>query len=71
MVLIFGPFWVIFWPFLEILGHFWAIMGNFGSFLFFFGSFFGHFSVLIFFGQKCNSVIFITFCISAAVHIVG
>ena len=70
--------------FWAILGHFWAIwaiLGNFGSFLghygqfwvifVFFGSFFGHFSVLIFFGQKCNSVIFITFCISAAVHIVG
>ena len=47
----FGAIW-------EILGHFWAILGNFGSF-------FGHFLVLIFFGQKCNSVFFITFCISA------
>ena len=30
----------------------------------YFGSFFGHLFVLIFFGQKCNSVIFITFSIS-------
>ena len=40
---------------------FWAIMGNFGSF-------FGHFFVLIFFGQKCISAIFITFCISASLR---
>ena len=63
----FGPFWVIlgnFWAILAILGHFWAIIGNFGYFLGYFGSFFGHFLVLIFFGPKCNSAIFITFSIS-------
>ena len=47
--------------------NFWAvsaILGHFGSFLGYFGSFLGHFLVLIFFGQKCISAIFITFCIS-------
>ena len=37
--------------------NFWAILSHFGSFL-------GHFLVLIFFGQKFISAIFITFCIS-------
>ena len=46
-----------FWPIWAILGHFWPILGNFRSFL-------GHFFVLIFFGQKFISAIFITFCIS-------
>ena len=46
-----------FWAISAILGHFWAILGNFGSFL-------GHFFVLIFFGKKFISAIFITFCIS-------
>ena len=32
----------------------------------YFGSFFGHFLVLIFFGQKCNTAIFITFSISGS-----
>ena len=53
-------FWAIlghFWAILAILGHFWAILSHFGSFL-------GHFLVLIFFGQKFISAIFITFCIS-------
>ena len=44
-------------------------MDNFGSLLGYFGSFFGHFLVLFFFGNKCNSAIFITFCISVH-HIV-
>ena len=55
-------FWAIlghFWAILAILGHFWAILSHFGSFL-------GHFLVLIFFGQKFISAIFITFCISAS-----
>ena len=54
-------FWAIlsyFWVILAILGHFWAILSHFGSFL-------GHFLVLIFFGQKFISAIFITFSISA------
>ena len=58
---IFGPFWqfwVIFGPFWAILGHFWAILGHFRSFS-------GHLLVLIFFGQKSISAIFITFSISA------
>ena len=56
-------FWAIlghFWAILVILGHFWAILSHFGSFL-------GHFLVLIFFGQKFISAIFITFCISVRV----
>ena len=52
-----GQFWVIFVPLWAILGHFWAILGHFGSFL-------GPFLVLIFFGQKSISAIFITFSIS-------
>ena len=44
-----------------ILGHFWATLGNFGIFLGHFGSILGYFLVLIFFGQKCISAIFITF----------
>ena len=53
-------FWAIlgnFWAIWAILGHFWAILSHFGSFL-------GHFLVLIFFGQKFISAIFITFSIS-------
>ena len=53
-------FWAIlghFWAILAILGHFWTILSHFGSFL-------GHFLVLIFFGQKFISAIFITCCIS-------
>ena len=60
-------FWAIFghfWSILAILGHFWANLG--------------HFLVLIFFGQKCISAIFITFCISernfdsiSSVHLLG
>ena len=53
-------FWAIlgnFWAILAILGHFWSILSHFGSFL-------GHFLVLIFFGQKFISAIFITFSIS-------
>ena len=46
-----------FWAILAILGHFRAILSHFGSFL-------GHFLVLIFFGQKFISAIFITFSIS-------
>ena len=46
-----------FWAISAILGHFWAILGHFVSFL-------GHFLVLIFFGQKLISAIFITFSIS-------
>ena len=45
------------WAISTILGHFWAFLGHFVSFL-------GHFLVLIFFGQKFISAIFITFCIS-------
>ena len=44
---IFGPFWqfgVIFGPIWAILDHFWAILGKFRSFL-------GHFLVLIFCGK--------------------
>ena len=53
--------------FWAILGHFWAILaiwGHFRAILSHFGSFLGHFLVLIFFGQKFISAIFITFCIS-------
>ena len=53
-------FWAILGNFraiLAILGHFSAILGHFVSFL-------GHFLVLIFFGQKLISAIFITFSIS-------
>ena len=56
LVLIFGPFWVIFGPF----GQFWVIFGPFGVIL---GSFWVIFGA-IFFGQTCISAIFITFCIS-------
>ena len=62
LVLIFEPFWVILGSIWAMLGHFWAILGNFRSFL-------GHFLVLIFFGQKFISAIFITFCISDGVHL--
>ena len=51
-------FWVIFgpfWQFWVIFGPLWAILGNFLGYS---GSFFGHFLVLILFGQKCNSAIF-------------
>ena len=44
--------------------NFWAILGNFWTILSHFGSFLGHFLVLIFFGQKFISAIFITFSIS-------
>ena len=54
LVLIFGPFWVIFGPFRQ----FWFI---FGPLRVIFGPFFG----ANFFGQKFISAIFITFCISA------
>ena len=50
-----------FWAISAILGHFWAILGYFESFWVIFEPFFG----ANFFGQKCNSAILITFCISA------
>ena len=59
-------FWAIlghFWAILAILGHFWAILSHFGSFL-------GHFLVLIFFGQKFISAIFITFSISVLCYLI-
>ena len=41
-----------------------VIFGTFGVILGYFGSFLGHVLVLILFGQKCISAIFIIFCIS-------